>query len=168
MGTGVVSAYKVLARYADLVQLRWDEDCCWVHSLFARFLLESRKNRQYESCYLDVARPFNSTRRGRLRPSPVLPRISSRNAVDTSRPMGYGKYVRHQRVALTELGVDPAVARTCAGQSPRAGAAGAAARAGAFPGVIANAAGVMRIDRPLTYNWADIGDRLLASWALGF
>mmetsp|Transcript_38419 Transcript_38419/g.85780 ORF Transcript_38419/g.85780 Transcript_38419/m.85780 type:complete len:132 (+) Transcript_38419:81-476(+) len=86
MGTGVVSAYKVLARYADLVQLRWDEDCCWVHSLFARFLLESRKNRQYESCYLDVARPFNSTRCG------VMPHISSLSVVDTSRPMGHDKY----------------------------------------------------------------------------
>ena len=52
------------ARYADLEQLRWDEDCRWVHPLFVRFLLQSRKNEQCESCFLVVARPLDPTRRG--------------------------------------------------------------------------------------------------------
>ena len=39
--------------------------------------------------------------------------------------------------------------------------------AGARPEMIANAAGVKSIDWLLTYNRADIGDRLQASWALG-
>ena len=63
----------------------------------------------------------------------VLPRISPRGVVGTSLEMGYGKYVHHLRHALTELGVDPAIARTFAGQSPRAGAATTAAREGARP-----------------------------------
>ena len=62
--------------------------------------------------------------------------------------------------ALTELGVDPTVARTFAGQLPRARAATTAVRAGAHPEIIANAAGVNSINRPLTYNRADIGGQL--------
>ena len=153
------------ARYADLVQLRWDEDYCWVHPLFVRFLLQSRKNEQYESCFLNVARPLDPTRRGAFhaiaemrelcgRTGFVLPHISALGVVDTTRPMSYKKYVRHLRHALTKLGVDPAIARTFAGQSPRAGAATAAARAGARPEMIANAAGVKSIDWLLTYNQA--------------
>jgi len=81
--------------------------------------------------------------------------------------MGCDKYVRHLRHALTELGVDPAAVRTSTGQSPRARAATAAARAGARPEFIANAAGVRNTGRLLTYNRAAIGDRLQAPWALG-
>ena len=82
LGTGVVIAYKVLARYADLVQLRWDEDYCWVYPLFVRFLLESRKNEQYESGYLDIARPLDrhgaapSTASSRWASSAVAPASS--------------------------------------------------------------------------------------------
>ena len=97
----------------------------------------------------------------------VLPHISARGVVDTTRPMSYDKYIRHLFHALTELGVDPAIARTFAGQSPRAGAATSAARAVARPEMSANAAGVKSIDWLLTYNRADIGDRLQVSWALG-
>ena len=73
--------------------------------------------------------------------------------------MGYDKYGHHLRHALTELGVDPAIAHTFAGQSPRAGAATATAWAGARPEMISNAAGVTSIDWLPTYNRADIGDR---------
>ena len=81
--------------------------------------------------------------------------------------MGYHKHALHLRHALTELRVDPAIARIFAGRSPRAGAATTAERAGARPETIANAAGVITIDWLLTYNRADIGDRLQASLALG-
>ena len=90
----------------------------------------------------------------------ALPHISSRGVVNTSGPMGFAKYVRHLRHALTELGVDPAIACTSAGQSPRAGAATAAAQASARPETISNAAGVRSTDWLLTYNRADIGNRL--------
>ena len=150
-----------------------------MYPLFVRFLLESRKNEQYESCFLGVARPLDPTRRGafhaivemrelRGRTGFVLPHMSARGVADTTRPMSCKKYVLHLRHALTKLGVDPAIARTFAGQSPRAGAATTAARAGARPEMTANAAGVKSIDWLLTYNRADIGDRLQASWALGF
>ena len=81
--------------------------------------------------------------------------------------MGYDKYGHHLRHALTELGVDPTIESALTGQSPRAGAANLAARAGARPEMIANAAGVTSTDWLPTYNRADIGDRLQASWALG-
>ena len=81
--------------------------------------------------------------------------------------MGYDKYVHPLRHALTELGADSAIARTFAGQSPRAEAATTAVRAGMLPEIIANAAGVTSIDWLLTHNRADIGDRRQASWALG-
>ena len=88
-------------------------------------------------------------------------------AVDTSRPMGYDMHAHHLRRALTELRVDPAIARIFAGRSPRAGAATTAERAGARPEMIANAVGVKSTDWLLPYNRADIGDRLQESWALG-
>ena len=148
-----------------------------MHPLFVRFLLEPRKNEQYEPCYLDVARPLNPTRRGAFYAIAelrelcgctgfVLPHISTRGVIDTSRPMGYDKYVRHLSHVLTELGVDPAAARTFAGKATQVGAATAAARAGASPEMISNAAGSKSIDWLLTYNRADIGDRLKASWAI--
>ena len=84
----------------------------------------------------------------------VLPHIPSRGVVDTSRSMGLDKYVRHLRHALTELGDDLAAACTFTGQSPRAGTATAAARAGARPEMTANAAGVKSTDWLLTYNRA--------------
>ena len=81
--------------------------------------------------------------------------------------MTYQDYVRPLRRALTELGLDKNAAGTFAGQSPRAGAATEAARAGARPEMINQAAGVRDINWLLTYNRASTGDRLQASWALG-
>ena len=81
--------------------------------------------------------------------------------------MSYGNYVRHLRHALVNLGMDQSVAQTFAGQSPRAGAGTEAARARVRPEMIAHAAGVKSIGWVLTYNRADIGDRLQASWSLG-
>ena len=146
--------------------------------LFVRFLLESHKNEKYESCFLDVARPLDAAQRGAYhaivvsrelfgRIGFVLPHIDSSGVVDTARPMSYGNYVRHLRHALVNLGMGQSVAQTFAGQSPRAGAGTEAARARVRPEMVVHAAGVKSTDWILTYNRADIGDRLQASWSLG-
>ena len=129
LGVAIVTAYKLLARYNDLAQLRWDDDHYTVYPLYVRFLLETRKNNQYESCYIDVARPMDAGERGAYhaiieardiagRRGHVLPRIAAAGAVDASKPMTYKDYVRHLRRALTELGLDKNAAGTFAGQSP--------------------------------------------------
>ena len=116
MGTAYFAAFKVLARYTDLVQLRWDECYCWVLPLFVRFVLESRMNEQHVPCFLDVARPLHDSQRVAYhaiveirellgRTGFVLPHIDPNGVADTARP---GKYARHLRHALVNYGMGQA------------------------------------------------------------
>ena len=56
-GIGVVTSYKVLARYSDLKQLRYDDDDFFVSPFLIELLCPTRKNNQEFSTRLAVARP---------------------------------------------------------------------------------------------------------------
>jgi len=177
-GCAIVIAYKILARYADLFQLRWGASHCHVDHDHVSFWLETRKTHQEGGGFLDVARPPGPRERGAYHAilearaaaggtGYVLPATDASGRVNHHTPMSYAAYVRILRHSLTQLGVDPAHAMTFAGQSPRAGGATEAARARVRPEGIALLAGVKDINSILTYNRADIGDRLEASRTLG-
>ena len=59
IGTAVVVAFKVFARWNDAMQLRWDAGYCEISELYVRFFLEHRKNAQFNGNFVDVARPGN-------------------------------------------------------------------------------------------------------------
>lgn len=176
IGAGIVVSYCVFARWDDAAQLRWDAGFCTVTDTYIRFYLEHRKNAQHSGNYVDVARRDDGRlgaydilcrARGLFREGHVLPHISSRGIVDTSRYMRYSSYVRHLRCALTQVGVPGCEARLFAGQSARAGAATEASYNGVHPADLCRMAGVKSINWFLGYARPDQEDRLRASRALG-
>ena len=177
IGVAIVVAYKVLARWDDLSRLRWDEDYCEIHTLYVRFYLDKRKNAQAAGNFVEVARPrdpdlfgaYHVIRRAHsiFRRGHVLPAISAGGRVDTSRYMGYEGYVRHLRACLQHGGMSREEAQKFAGQSARAGAATAAARAGVSPHEICRLAGVRSINWLLAYMRPDFDDRQRVSQDLG-
>jgi hypothetical protein len=175
-GVAVVVAYKVLARWDDLRQMRWDEDYCQIGKLYVRFFLEKRKNSMINGSYVDVAKREDG-RRGAFeviveawqffRSGFVLPFISGQGHVDTSRHMAYEDYVQQLRCCLVDMGTPREEAMKFAGQSARAGAATEAARAGLAPHELCRLAGVRSINWHLGYMRPDFEDRLRASRAMG-
>ncbi len=63
-GIGAVTSYKVLARYNDLRQLRYDEDFFFVSPLLIELLCTTRKNKPELSTRLAVARPADPSEFG--------------------------------------------------------------------------------------------------------
>ena len=175
-GVAVIVGYKVLARWDDLRQLRWDESYCEVTELNVRFYLEHRKNAMHNGNFVDVARRRDGQRGAYeaivaawrfFRSGYVLPYISSRGEVDTTRWMPYGKYVQHLRQSLVQIGVSSADSMTFAGQSARSGAATTCMREGVEPHQLCRMAGVKSINWGLGYMRPDFEDRLGASRAMG-
>jgi len=175
LGTGIVTAFKVFARWDDAKQLRWDEGYFELTELYARFFLEHRKNAQYSGNFVDVARAQGNARGAyhaiveayfMFRTGHVLPFISAHGEVDTSRHMSYRSYVRHLRRALVKIGVPPGESETFSGQLARSGAATTAARAGVPPHELCRLAGVSSINWCLAYMRPDFGDRMRDSWAI--
>jgi len=178
LGCAIVTAYKLMARYDELAQLRWEAAFCQVEPERVQFWVETRKTHQEGGDVLDVARPFNPSERGVYHAildarrvaggrGFVLPRIAPNGQIDRSHPMPYASYVRLLRRVLISMGADPAAAQQFAGHSAWAGAATASAQAGNHPERIALAAGVQDISWILGYNRASLHDRLLSSWTLG-
>ena len=101
-GVGAVTSYKVLARYNDLRQLRYDESLFFVSPLLIELLCTTRKNNQEFSTRLAVARPAERVRRLQR----AYPRqdhlwdIDSLGVVHRERPMEYDDYVRFLRKGL--------------------------------------------------------------------
>ena len=56
-GIGAVTSYKVLARYNDLRQLRYDDSLFFVSPFLIELLCTTRKNNQEFSTRLAAARP---------------------------------------------------------------------------------------------------------------
>jgi len=176
IGVAFVVAFKVFARWNDLMQLRWDSGYFEFTKLYARFFLEHRKNAQYNGNFVDVARPENGEYGAYhvileayrvFRSGHVLPFIHASGRVDTSRHMPYALYVRHLRQSLRHIGISAEHAERFAGQSARAGAATTAARAGLQPSELCRLAGVTSISWCLAYMRPDFHDRMSASWAIG-
>ncbi len=176
-GAAIVISFKVFARWDDAAQLRWDDDHCEVHELYVRFFLEHRKNAQAQGNFVDVARRQNPSERSAyhiIREAKrvfqrgfVLPYISAKGLVDSTRCMPYSNHIRHLRSCLMHIGVPRDEAEKFAGQSARAGAATCAARAGVPPHEICRLAGVRSIGWHLGYMRPDFEDRMQASWAVG-
>ena len=176
IGVAIMVAFKVFARWNDLMQLRWDVGYFEISELYIRFFLEHRKNAQYTGNFVDIARPENGEHGAyhvireayqAFRRGHVLPFIHASGSVDSTRSMPYDLYVRHLRQALRHIGIADEHAQRFAGQSARAGAATTAARAGIQPSELCRLAGVSSISWCLAYMRPDFHDRMRASWAIG-
>ena len=177
-GIGAVTSYKVLARYNDLSQLRYDEGFFFVSPLLIELLCTTRKNKQEFSTRLAVARPadpnefgvYNALILGKtiFGGGYIMPHIDALGVVHRERPMEYDDYVRFLRKGLiSATGMAESEALLYAGQSARSGAASEAARSGMEPHRICHLAGVRDINWLLTYMRANTEDKMRASWALG-
>ena len=178
IGIAIGTSYKVLARYDDLRQLRYDDDFFWSTANLITLLCRTRKNNQELCTHLCVARPENSTERGvyhALRRGKkvfgwgyILPHIDDDGKVHRDRPMEYKDYVRFLRHCLVySAGLSEEEAAHYAGHSGRAGAGSEAARARLAPHEICHLAGVKDINWLLCYMRQDESDRLRTSRALG-
>ena len=177
VGTAIGVGFKVLARYDDLSQMRYDEGFCEVTPLYARFFLEERKNAQYQGQWIDIARPEDPDERGvyhsviaaravRGGTGFVLPTVSSDGFVGTG-AMGYQDFVSHLRAALIFIGYPERTAAEYAAHSMRAGAATEGLRNGLAPADACRLAGVKDLNWILYYNRHHLADRLRASRSLG-
>ena len=178
IGGAVSAAFKLMARYDNLVKLLWDPDFCDVFFTHVRYFLDGRKNLQHGCAMLDVARPEDDTPdgvyfvlvRGKrfFGTGHVLPHIDRRTGeVDRTRPMAYGDYVAFLRSALIAIGLSETEAALFAGQSARAGAASEAAAGGLHQEDIQPLAGVTTAEWLSWYNRRYLGERLRVSRALG-
>ena len=177
-GIGVVTSYKVLERYNDLKQLRYDDDFFFVSPLLIELLCPIRKNNQEFSTRLAVARPADPREFGVYDAlllgkkifggGYIMPHIDGAGGVSRERPMEYDDYVRFLRQGLVSAtGMSDIEASLYAGQSARSGAASEAARNDLEPHRICHLAGVRDINWLLTYMRASTEDKMRASWALG-
>jgi hypothetical protein len=176
-GIAIGTQFKVLARYDDLMQLRYDDGFFRVTPLFIELLCTTRKNNQENCSWLYVARNADDSYglydllllgHHVFRAGFILADIDMTGTIHRERPMEYNRFVIHLRHALVLCaGMPPAEADLYAGQSARAGGASEAARAGLPPHVISHLAGVRDINWLLGYNRATVEDKLRASWAVG-
>ena len=178
VGTGIGTAFKLLARYDDISKCRYDPGYFEITVWFIRILLITRKNNQLESTWLEIARPADPAAFGVYHALVIghglfggsgfiLPRILADGTVVKSEAMGYKDYVLHLRQAAAYVNCPEVDAELVAGQSPRAGAATEAARNHLRPHEICRLAGVKSIDWLTGYNRHCLKDRLRATWALG-
>ena len=176
-GIAVGTQFKVLARYDDLMQLRYDEGFFRVTPLFIELLCITRKNNREHCSWLYVARNADGSLglyelllygRSVFRAGFILADIDNTGTVHRERPMEYNRFVGHLRHALVSCtGMPEEEADLYAGKSARAGGASEAARAGLPPHVISHLAGVRDINWLLGYNRATDEGKLRASWAVG-
>ena len=178
VGTAIGTAFKVLARYDDIRQCRYDPGFFEITPWFIRILLLSRKNEQFECTWLEVARPQDPTKFGVYHAlciahglfggrGFILPSVDTHGVIDPNTPMPYTAYVQHLRQAVRLSGCPEVDAERVAGHSPRSGAAtqGAGARLQTYE--LSRLAGVGDLSWIVGYNRHLISDRLRASWALG-
>lgn len=170
--------FKILARYDDVSQLRYDPGYFAVTPHLIDLKCDTRKNSMEHSTTLSVARPADPHEIGVyhmllkgfevFRGGYILPHIDAHGTVHRERPMQYADFVRFLRFCLVfAVGMSEEEASHFAGHSARAGGGTAAARAGLPPHQICHLAGVRDINWLLTYMRSSLEDRLRASWSLG-
>ena len=176
VGVAIGCAFKLMARYADMCHVRYDDECFRVHDMYIRIYVSERKTHVYGGQWIDVARPhdgsygvFDALLLGKrvFGRGHVMPHIDTSGRVDLDRPMGYDTYVLHLRHALATVGVPDEEARQFTAHSLRSGAATEAVHSGLHPLLICGIAGVKSMDWLVGYMRADLMDRLRASWSLG-
>ena len=175
VGTAFGAGFKVFARFDDLKQMQWGDEFCSVYDSHIDFIVEHRKNRQFQGDTVTVARPTDGSAgvygvlvlaRQTFRSGFVLPHVDAQGCVDLSRPMEYSAFVRHLRAALVFIGLSEEEAGEFAAHSMRAGAATEAGPK-LSPQAICLAAGVSDLNWILGYHRASIADRISASHAVG-
>lgn len=169
--------FKILARYDDVSQLRYDAGYFRYNEHMVEMICRTRKNNMWISSTLYVARPPNDEMGvyhwliiGSLvfGGGYIVPHIGADGTVHRETPMGYDEFVRHLRHCLHySLGFSVEEASSYTGHSARAGGGTTAAQAGLQPHEICHLAGVRDINWLLTYMRSSLEDRLRASWALG-
>ena len=176
VGASIAGGFKLMARYADLCHVVYDDAFFIVHDLFIRIYVSERKTHVYGGQWIDVARSpdgsfcvYDVLLLGKrvFRRGYIMPNIDERGCVNLDRPMGYDDYVRHLRHALVTVGVPEEDAQQFTAHSLRSGAATAAVHSGLDALSICTIAGVKSMDWLVGYMRADLSDRLRASWSLG-
>jgi hypothetical protein len=176
IGVAIGAAFKLMARYADMRVVVYDDDRFETFDLYIRVYLSGRKTHVYGGQWIDVAKPadasfgvYHALLLGKhvFRSGHVLPHIDTEGRVHRERPMEYDDFVRHLRQALVTVGLSEQEAAEYSAHSIRSGAATEAAHSELPPLLICHLAGVKSIEWLVGYMRADLGDRLRASWSLG-
>ena len=176
IGAAIGTAFKLMARYADMRFVMYDDGAFEVFATHIRVYVSERKTHVYGGQWIDIARPADGSwgvydvlllGKRVFGGGHVLPHIDVDGRVHRDRPMEYDVFVAHLRQALVSTGLSEAEAFEYTAHSIRSGAATEAVHAGLPPLLICGVAGVKSIDWLVGYMRADLGDRLRASWSLG-
>jgi hypothetical protein len=176
VGIAIGAAFKLMARYADMRFVSYDNDKFLVFDTHLRIFISERKTHVYGGQWIDIAKPadcsfgvYNALLIGKevFNTGHVMPHIDAHGRVHRDRPMEYADFVAHLRQALIAVGLTATEAHDYSAHSIRSGAATEAVHAELPPLLICHVAGVKSMDWLVGYMRADLGDRLRASWALG-
>jgi hypothetical protein len=114
IGVAIGAAFKLMARYADMRVVVYDDDRFETFDLYIRVYLSGRKTHVYGGQWIDVAKPaddsfgvYHALLLGKhvFRSGHVLPHIDAEGRVHRERPMEYDDFVRHLRQALVTVGL---------------------------------------------------------------
>jgi hypothetical protein len=176
IGATIGAAFKLMARYADMRVVRYDDGAFTDHGTHIRIYVSERKTHVYGGQWIDIARPADGSfgvyhallvGKSVFREGYVMPHIDKDGRVHRNRPMEYHDFVDHLRTALVHIGYPLEVAYEFSAHSMRSGAATEMVHSGLPPLLACTVAGVKSIDWLVGYMRADLGDRLRASWSIG-
>jgi hypothetical protein len=178
IGAAIGVGFKLMTRYDDLRQLRWDDENCEVHSLYICYFVSCRKSSHYKGQHIDVARPADTTETGVYQYAVtarclcsglgfVLPAIVVHGRIDGTTAMDCKLFVEYLREELQCTSFSADDANKYSGQSLRACAATAGVTNGLHPRKLCRAAGVSSINWVLWYNRCHLADRIRISRSLG-
>jgi hypothetical protein len=61
IGVAIGCAFKLMARYADMRHVRYDDEGFRVHDMYIHIFVSERKTHVYGGQWIDVARPFDGS-----------------------------------------------------------------------------------------------------------
>ena len=61
VGVAIGCAFKLMARYADMCHVLYDDECFRVHDMYIRIYVSERKTHVYGGQWIDVARPHDGS-----------------------------------------------------------------------------------------------------------
>jgi hypothetical protein len=61
IGVAIGCAFKLMARYADMRHVRYDDESFRVHDMYIRIFVSERKTHVYGGQWIDVARPLDGS-----------------------------------------------------------------------------------------------------------
>ena len=176
IGVAIGTAFKLMARYADMRFVMYDDGAFLVFATHIRVYVSERKTHVYGGQWIDIARPADGSLgvyhalpigKSVFREGHVMPHVDKDGRVHRDRPMEYHHFVDHLRSALVQIGYTPDEAPNFSAHSMRPGVATEMVHSGLPPLLACTVAGVKSIDWLVGYMRADLGDRLRASWSIG-